>query len=305
MSRENRTAGKRGRDPGKRKTSNAPGKAFSARDLERIEIPGTLKRREDRVLAFCHKYWTAADDPAFEKLVRDYSERFESPHYDVFRAIRDARTRKVPDDEILYRVSMILSPGYSYSVQGDLYMQRVWKALKARLSEPEAAPPTAAGSPAERPVKASDARKEIRPAGAAGKSGKAAEAPRKPPRERKRKAPASKSASAPPRSPTGSVSDRIKRLSGTRYDVFREEFLTRVRPSIDAWLDGHRAKPKGVLEDSINKAEDLVYGFLEKNYSNPYMDWEASGTRTEVEALGFDLPSLDGIIALWYERRRL
>jgi hypothetical protein len=281
---------------------------LGAADAERVEIPATVERREDRVLAYCLKYWKSAEDPAFERLVLLYSKRHGTPHHEILRAIRDGRAAGAPDEEILGRVSAALSPGYSYTTQGDLYMRRAWKALKERL-EPGSAKP---GSP-----------DRGRPGGGTGKpeaSGRTAperRTSRKPDAraaaEKTRKAPRKRAARGGeadrptgtdrPPAPRGSVSDRIKALSGKRYDVYREEFLARVGPAIRDRLSERRIKPKDAFEDPLGRAEDLVRDFLERNYANPYMDWEGSDTRARVEDLGFSLTDLDGVIALWYSRR--
>ena len=287
---------------------------LSAADVERVEIPAGVERREDRVLAYCLKYWKSAEDPAFERLVLLYSKRHGTPHYEILRAIRDGRAAGAPDEEILGRVSAALSPGYSYTTQGDLYLRRAWKALKERL---ESAPGSPMPADSANPADAARSGRTARTARAPGKAvpeqrtsrktgaRKPAEGALKPPRKRAARGgiSAPSTGSARPAAPRGSVSDRIKALSGKRYDVYREEFLARVGPAIRDRLSERRIKPKDVFEDPLGRAEDLVRDFLEKNYANPYMDWEGSDTRARVEGLGFSVPDLDGIIALWYSRR--
>ena len=285
---------------------------LSAADVERVEIPAGVERREDRVLAYCFKYWKSAEDPAFERLVLLYSRKRGTPHHEILRAIREGRAAGAPDEEILGRVSAVLSPGYSYTTQGDLYMRRAWKALKERLEPGSAAPRSGnAESPArKRPVRG-EGEPETPGKAVPGKrtsrrtdARRAAEGTRKPPRKRTARGDPARSAESPrPAAPGGSVSDRIKALSGKRYDVYREEFLARVGPAIRDRLSERRIKPKDAFEDPLGRAEDLVRDFLERNYANPYMDWEGSDTRARVEGLGFSVPDLDGIIALWYSRR--
>lgn len=280
--------------------------SFSAEDIARIEIPRQLERKEDRVVAFCYKYWLRVDDPAFERIVFLYSRKYGTPHYDVFRTIKLGRARKFTDDEILNRVSTALSSRYSYSVQGDLYMQQAWHFLKAQImgtaiaAREEAA--AAANAIQEAPRRGQEEPKE-KPAKTPAPDSRQKLLNRTPQRKHGSLAPSKRPEPVPVLAPRGSVSDHIKRLSGRHYDVYHEEFLARVRPSIQAWLTAHRKKPKEVFGDSLNKAEDLVYEFLEKNYANPYMNWESSNTRSVVEELGYSLPSLDGIIELWYQNR--
>lgn len=276
---------------------------LGAGDIERVEIPAGSERLEDRALAFCFKYWKASEDPAFERLVLLYSRARGGPHHEVLRVIREGRASETPDEEILGRVAAVLSPGYSYTTQGDLYMRRAWKALKARM-DPGDSGTKLVNVP--KPGKAAPERDAVPKPGARNPAARrtAKGAPKAP---RKRSAPAGeafpRTADSRPPAPRGSVSDRIKALSGKRYDVYREEFLARVGPAIRDRLSERRIKPKDAFEDPLGRAEDLVRDFLERNYANPYMDWEGSDTRARVEDLGFSVPDLEGIIALWYSRR--
>jgi hypothetical protein len=106
---------------------------FSKTDRGLVEIPSALVRREDKVLAFCAKYWPRARDQAFERTVFLYSRKFGGRHFEIYRAIKSGRARGASDDEILSSVSAILTTGYSYSVSGDLYMQVMWRRLRARM----------------------------------------------------------------------------------------------------------------------------------------------------------------------------
>ena len=95
---------------------------FSAADRAKVEISPDLSRREDKVLAYCAKYWPFAADPSFERTVFLYSRKYGGKNFEVFRAIKIGRARKATDDEILSAVSGILTTSYNYSVSGDLYM---------------------------------------------------------------------------------------------------------------------------------------------------------------------------------------
>jgi hypothetical protein len=106
---------------------------FSEADRSRVEISSALKRREDKVLAFCAKYWPHALDQAFERTVFLYSRKYGGRHFEIFRAIKAGRARGASDDEILSAVSAILTTSYSYSVSGDLYMQVMWRRIRARM----------------------------------------------------------------------------------------------------------------------------------------------------------------------------
>lgn len=286
---------------------------FDADDVARIEIPAGLERDEDKTLAYCHKYWLRAEDPAFERIIWLYSRKYGTRHYDVFRTIKLGRRRKYADDEILSRVATTIADRYSYTVQGDLYMQSAWRRIKASLygtaARPIARPQVADGTGrAEREATPEARTPGLQPGGsieagagtereAAGRPATGtlrAAAPAKAPfRSPERQAPSHQVAELKAR---GSISDRIKSLSGRAYDVYRDIFLSRVRGHIREALAGSRNRSAPIFGESLNEAEDLVFEFMERNYANSYMDWASSQYRDRIKGLGFDLGSLDGII---------
>lgn len=363
------------REAGKRNFFDLSRIEFSPEDVARIEIPAGIERREDRVLAFCHKYWLRASDPGFERVVHLYSRKHGTQHHAVLRAIRVGRAKHYTDDEILNLVDTILSSSYSYSVQGDLYMRSAWKALKARLygttapvSGPERRTPARTGRVAASAPAASSAtaaRSTADPgaspaaesrSGSAGRTiakpgpqvGAVSENPRAtsrtgresgagPSGSRGANAPRSGAAAtaagsagarsafrasrrssdgrtlAPlpkPRQPTpelrpgGSVSDRLRRLSGRAYDVYRDSFATQAPAAVEEALASVRGKRKSLFDDSATKAEKLVLDFLARNYANPFMDWEGSVERGRLAELGYELPSLDPVILAAWKRMR-
>ena len=266
---------------------------FDAEDVRRIEIPSGLERDEDLVLAWCHKYWLRVDDPAFERIVWLYSKKYGTKHYDVFKAIKTGRQRKYQDDDILTMVATTIATRYSYTVQGDLYMQAAWRRVKAAMYG-QAARGTVRPKP--RPAKPRRERKAAAPVVALAR-------PKPDERPKLRPAPAPAKAIAIPddRRPTGSISDRIRRLSGRAYDVYKEIFLAKVRASIREELGKRRSK-SGPSRDDLNQAENVVYDFMERNYANAYMDWESSEHRKRVAGLGFALDGIDGIVDACFRR---
>jgi hypothetical protein len=90
----------------------------------------------------------------------------------------------------------------------------------------------------------------------------------------------------------GSVSDRLKQLSGRSYDVYEDRFLSKARTSIRKVL----GSGKGLFFSLPEEAEDLVYNFLRDHYSDPYMDWETSSDRKNLSTMGFELPSIHPVI---------
>jgi hypothetical protein len=142
---------------------------FSPEDLARIEIPRSMARIEDQVLAYCMKYWNLINDAAFERILFLYSRKYSSKNYDVYLTIRRGRQNKQRDDEILASVMSSLVTGYYYSIQGDRYLQRNWNVLKYMLQSRPALPAPAgsgtnAGKPAiEAPVKGAERPKAEKP----------------------------------------------------------------------------------------------------------------------------------------------
>ncbi|MDR2663105.1 MAG: hypothetical protein LBC31_08930 [Treponema sp.] len=95
----------------------------------------------------------------------------------------------------------------------------------------------------------------------------------------------------------GSVSDRLKQLSGRSYDVYEDRFLSKARTVIRKVLGTGR----GLFFNLPEEAEDLIYNFLRDHYSDPYMDWEDSAERRNLASMGFELPSLNPVIDECYK----
>ncbi|MGO8695333.1 MAG: hypothetical protein ACLQMF_16850 [Rectinemataceae bacterium] len=362
---------------------------FSAEDRERVEIPASLRRREDKVLVFCAKYWNRMRDPSFDRLAFLYSRKYGTNHYEIFRTIKLGRQRGSSDDEILSAVSGILTTSYDYSVSGDLYMQVMWRRLRSRMEAREIEHRLAAPGPESRvraarapdyavrgtsagaesivakreargcePVTANIRMSEPIPApsqppvrknipipsteperratfgkidpesriaaavtarAAAGAGDTAAISPGMiaPPERgiaslaRAKKASGSRLLVRPPSGPEpvpriesrgGSISDRIRSLSGKAYDVYREIFLERVRSDIHHHLLANQTRSHGIFDTAANEAEDQIFGFMAAHYDDPFMDWEHSAGRDAVESFGFSVPSLDPIIEACFKR---
>ena len=220
---------------------------FEKEDLRRIEIPQGIERDEDKALAFCHKYWHLVADSAFERVLWLYSHKYGTKHYAVFKAIKTGRIRKYPDDDILSLVATTIADRYSYTVQGDVYMQAAWRRIKASLytagTTPQPEAPASAGTARSKPPtrsKAASRKKSSTPAPPVGRTDVRREDIE--PRVKKGKleraeafpavlAPqAHEALKAPPIALAGgSISDTIKRLSGKAYDVYRDIFLAKVQ----------------------------------------------------------------------------
>jgi hypothetical protein len=382
---------------------------FSAEDRSRVEIPASLRRREDRVLVFCAKYWNQVRDPSFDRLAFLYSRKYGTNHYEIFRAVKLGRQRGSSDDEILSAVSGILTTSYDYSVSGDLYMQVMWRRLRSRMEARATEHRLAAPGPESR-VRAAHAERRkvlgstetesrvrnadytsVRSAPTPGFAARApdfavrdasaradsivakrdpklrptlekikpkthesaaveprltADAAAKPKRKAKtekaplnaarvdgvaasppeRAAPSERGAATltkakrasgsrllvrPPSGPEpiprikgrgGSISDKIRVLSGKAYDVYREIFLDRVRNDIHHHLLANQTRNHGIFDTAANEAEDQIFAFIAAHYDDPFMDWERSAERGAVESFGFALPSLDPIIEACFKR---
>lgn len=94
----------------------------------------------------------------------------------------------------------------------------------------------------------------------------------------------------------GSVSDRLRRLSGRSYDVYRDLFLAKVRPAVRRVL----GRDKGLFHTVPVESENLVYEFLRTHYADPYLDWAGSEARSRLAAQGYALESVDPIIEECY-----
>ncbi|MBU0936538.1 MAG: hypothetical protein KKI09_08100 [Spirochaetes bacterium] len=324
---------------------------FDEKDIQRIEIPAGIERNEDRALAYCFKYWLKVADPAFERIIRLYSRKYDTQHYRIFNTIKICRLRKYNDDEILSMVTSCITTEYSYTVQGDLYMQQAWKILKARLygadnrssgmqrltpNVPSTVAPTTASVKLRPAVGQPTQRTKVRPAmkipattaatpgdtaaatkqtatHAAGTTtgGKATTASiTKAATSRQTANPAKsvlpKQAKAPhytqKASPGLSVSDYIRKLSGSAYDVYREAFMKKIGISIREYLTGRKHSRRRLDQDELKQAEALITGFIMRNYTNSYMDWAGSAEKAALAETGADLPNLEPVIKNCYDK---
>jgi len=288
---------------------------FDAADVRRIEIPQGIERDEDRVLAYCHKYWLRVDDPAFERIVWLYARKYDTKHYEVFKAIKFARRRKYADDEVLTLVATTIAERYSYTVQGDLYMQAAWRRIKASLygkasakiqpRQPEQAPPKAGmiKVASKTHISLSRQRADILPAAPESVVSRTAPHADKPAEQTLKQAYKPQPIkTGNPQKAGGSISDRIKFLSGKAYDVYKELFFAKLRPHIRDALLTRKNSAAQLFGEELNKAENYVYDFMERNYANPYMDWPSSEQRKQLSRLGVEMESIDPIIELCYRK---
>jgi hypothetical protein len=101
-----------------------------------------------------------------------------------------------------------------------------------------------------------------------------------------------------PASAGGSVSDRLRILSGRSYDLYQERFLSQARFAIRKIMETGR----GIFFTLPEGAEDIIYNFLKVHYADPLMNWAESGERKTLAEMGFELSTLNPIIDECYRR---
>lgn len=293
---------------------------FSEKDTERIVLPKSITRKEDIVLAYTFKYYLLIQDTSFERLVFLYSRKFSTSHYAIFRAVKFGRLQKRTDDEILNTVNSILSSRYSYSVQGDFYMQIMWRRLKAKLeAKSNDVQEETENLKLEHSTKIQSQSSENKKAQVSNKN-VSLQVNNESESKQKASALSEKDTKAeaftfdkthtskvqvqqntvtqkPKEIVRGeSISEKIRKLSGKSYDVYKTLFLSKVRNTIRPYLQKNQTKSHSLFDTAMNDAEEFVYRFIESNYSNPYMNWDTSDAKKNAEALGFSIVNLDTIV---------
>ncbi|MDR2897966.1 MAG: hypothetical protein LBU99_04055 [Spirochaetaceae bacterium] len=109
---------------------------ISEGDAAAILIAPSISRIEDKVIAYCIKYWNRTSDETFEKIIYLYSKKYNTNHLSIYQAIKTGKKSGYRDEEILHSVLSIISSGYYYNIRGDLYLQIMWKRLKDRFITP-------------------------------------------------------------------------------------------------------------------------------------------------------------------------
>lgn len=281
---------------------------FSPEDVREILIPDTIKRTEDAVIAYCLKYWNKVGDPAFEKTVFLYGKKYRTRHGDIFQAIKNGRTHNWKDEEILNAVLANIVSGYYYSITGDRYLQQAWARYKSTLASPapSLAPEKQAPAVRSRARAITVPRRKVRPF-----IPETPVAARPQPVRPPAKAIPRNTAKSPMKAqPTAkgfvpnSIADIIRKMTGKTYTVYRDLFFQSVRPSIRKILADRGEKREGIFGTRQNQAEEIIFGFLEEHYSDPYQDWRTSEERKTVERLGYELDNLEPIIENWIRENR-
>ena len=99
--------------------------------------------------------------------------------------------------------------------------------------------------------------------------------------------------------PSGSISEMIKTMRGDKYQIHKGLFFEGIRPSIRKVLEKSAVQKISMFGNEQNNAENYIYDFFDQNYDNPYQNWGISEQRVQVLKLGFDIKTLEPIIADW------
>ena len=99
--------------------------------------------------------------------------------------------------------------------------------------------------------------------------------------------------------PSGSISEMIKTMRGDKYQIHKGLFFEGIRPSIRKVLEKSAVQKISMFGSEQNDAENYIYDFFDQNYDNPYQNWGISEQRVQVLKLGFDIKTVEPIIADW------
>ncbi|PIE99040.1 MAG: hypothetical protein CR988_00545 [Treponema sp.] len=102
---------------------------------------------------------------------------------------------------------------------------------------------------------------------------------------------------------TRSIEQMIKRATGKTYVAYKDVFFKSIRHSIRYILEHSSGHKPSMFKSEQNMAENIIYVFLERNYDNPYQNWQESNAKQEVEQLGFKVDNLNIIIKHWVKTK--
>ncbi|UTC78731.1 hypothetical protein E4O04_12300 [Treponema sp. OMZ 799] len=310
---------------------------FTKEQIDAIIISPDIKRVEDQVIAYTLKYWPVYADGGFENIVLLYSRKYKTNNFNIFQAVKIGRFRSWKDEEILQAVLLNLVNGYYYSISGDLYLQREWARVKlsiepvkkeAELSDTapdkeaplkEKAKPKKEKKTPNKKAEKKSLKKVSKNSEAAGQKDniaqnketvqykkaeevKKSEIKKENLTEAKKEDPILSSYFERPKletNPSGSISEMIKTMRGDKYQIHKGLFFEGIRPSIRKVLERSAVQKISMFGNEQNDAENFIYDFFDENYDNPYQNWGISDERVQVLKLGFDVKTLEPIIADW------
>lgn len=307
---------------------------FTKEQVDSIIISPDIKRVEDQVIAYTLKYWPVYADGGFENIVLLYSRKYRTNNFNIFQAVKIGRFRNWKDEEILQAVLLNLVNGYYYSISGDLYLQREWARVKVSIepvkkkeelideaSDAEAVQKDAVFETTKAkkeelnlenksqnieslPEKKNDKLKKIK----LEKNKLKKEKLKNDSIKEENLAELQKEELDSDRyierpklemNPSGSISEMIKTMRGDKYQIHKGLFFEGIRPSIRKVLEKSAVQKISMFGSEQNDAENYIYDFFDQNYDNPYQNWGISEQRVQVLKLGFDIKTVEPIIADW------
>lgn len=298
---------------------------FTKEQEAAIIIPASINRIEDKVVAYTLKYWNAYSNQAFENAILLYSRKYKTRHFNIFQAVKIGRYRNWRDDEILQAVLLNVVTGYYYSISGDLYLQRQWaKARSTLIPEKKALPaPSEDENSKITKVKNNNTKTTL-------------STPKKTSTTKKKKAAIKTNLTSSQKKSldrkkiilktsetknitsvksnhfvsdeikaNGSISEIIKIKTGAHYKIhkgiFFDNILISIRKELDKYIVNNELSTNIDFNDAYIEAENLIYEFFEKNYENPFQNWQKSEHFEKIKQFGFNIISLDPIIDDWID----
>ena len=307
---------------------------FTKEQVNSIIISPDIKRVEDQVIAYTLKYWPVYADGGFENIVLLYSRKYRTNNFNIFQAVKIGRFRSWRDEEILQAVLLNLVNGYYYSISGDLYLQREWARVKVSIEpvkkKEELIDEASDAEPVQKDAvfettkaKKEELNLENKSQNIESLSDKKTDKLKKSKLEKnKLKNEELKNDSVKKENlaelqkeeldldryierpklemnPSGSISEMIKTMRGDKYQIHKGLFFEGIRPSIRKVLEKSAVQKISMFGNEQNDAENYIYDFFDQNYDNPYQNWGISEQRGQVLKLGFDIKTVEPIIADW------
>ena len=307
---------------------------FTKEQVDSIIISPDIKRVEDQVIAYTLKYWPVYADGGFENIVLLYSRKYRTNNFNIFQAVKIGRFRSWRDEEILQAVLLNLVNGYYYSISGDLYLQREWARVKVSIEpvkkKEELIDEASDAEPVQKDAvfettkaKKEELNLENKSQNIESLSDKKTDKLKKSKLEKNKlkneelkndsikkenlvEVPKEESKSEAyferPKlemNPSGSISEMIKTMRGDKYQIHKGLFFEGIRPSIRKVLEKSAVQKISMFGNEQNDAENYIYDFFDQNYDNPYQNWGISEQRVQVLKLGFEIKTLEPIIADW------
>lgn len=299
---------------------------FYQSDIEKICINPQIQKIEDKVIAYCLRYWNLYTNPEFEKTIFLYSKKYNTKHHDIFQAVKNGREHAWKDEEILNAVLATVVTGYYYSISGDLYLLRTWMYYKNRLETPVQSSNFININTRIKPKKQQKKLYKNKPtqlntdivqASSIQSIKQTHTTKRKPTKQLNLdslKKPQQKNIAAAlidskiqPKKEAApipnSIADIIRKKTGKTYTVYKDLFFRGIRPPIRSILASTGKRKNSLFNNEQNNAEEIIYNFLLAHYDNPYQNWQTSKEREQVASLGYKIDTIEPVIDKWIKDR--